>query len=300
MLVKQLVSKEAAEQNVTVNGLAATNTWLSGFLSMMVALSQGSTMVVFRKFDVDAVLAGVEKHKITSMYLAPPMVAAVAKHQGARKYDTSSLRVINFSGCNLSPVLQGLAMKKLGCPVVRYYGLTESLLLVFPGPKTAEKPGTVGKVSINIAMKIVDVETGRAVGPNKEGEICFKSPMTFTGYYNNPEATAATIDKDGWVHTGDAGYYDEDGYFYIVDRYKELMKYKNMHVAPGDIENVLTTHEGVRDAAVVGIEHVEDEEHPVGFVVRQDRHRVTAKKLHDFLKGTKRHHSTNIALNPCS
>ncbi|KAK7794550.1 hypothetical protein R5R35_009670 [Gryllus longicercus] len=283
ILLRQLVTAEDMARDVTA--LATTNTWLSGFLTMMLSVSQGNAMVIFRTpFSVDELMAGIQKHRITTMYLAPPMVAAIAKHPGVERYDTSSLRLVNFSGSNLSPALQAQLMQRIKCPVLRFYALTESLLIVFPGPKSLEKPGTCGKITINVQMKIIDNESGKSLGPNTEGEICVRSPMTTKGYYNNPQQTADTIDKEGWVHTGDVGYYDEDGYLFIVDRYKELMKYKAIHVAPADIENVLTAHEGVEDAAVVGIEHDEDQEHPVGFVVRAKGHDVSAEQLHQFLR----------------
>ncbi|GLH08818.1 Uncharacterized protein GBIM_13984, partial [Gryllus bimaculatus] len=136
-----------------VHALVTTNTWLSGFLTVMVALSAGSPLVVFRRFDVDELLGSVSPHGITNLYLAPAQVAAIAKSRGAERHDVSALRSATFSGAPLSPALQAQAAQTLRCPVVRLYGLTESLLLVFPGPKSREKPGSVGKVSINVQMK---------------------------------------------------------------------------------------------------------------------------------------------------
>ncbi|XP_068083083.1 luciferin 4-monooxygenase isoform X3 [Anabrus simplex] len=132
--------------------------------------------------------------------------------------------------------------------------------------------------------KVVDEDTGRAVGPYVEGELCMKGPTLTKGYYRNPEATAAAIDKDGWLHSGDVAYYDDEGFFYIVDRIKDLIKYRGNHVAPVEIESQLLEHPEVKDCAVVGVKHDLNQERPMAVVIRQPGSKVTEKELVDLVQ----------------
>src|SRR2546425_6462766 len=120
-----------------------------------------------------------------------------------------------------------------------------------PADPTKMKLGSIGPPAPNTECKLVDPVSGAELGPNHEGEVCVRGPQNMKGYLNNPEATERTIDKDGWLHTGDVGYADEDGHFYIVDRVKELIKYKGFQVAPAELEAILLTHPAVADAAVI-------------------------------------------------
>jgi acyl-CoA synthetase (AMP-forming)/AMP-acid ligase II len=139
------------------------------------------------------------------------------------------------------------------------------------------KAGGVGQPVPNTEIKIVNVTTGEACGPNEEGEICVRGPQVMKGYLNRPDATAAMIDADGWLHTGDIGVADDEGCFFIVDRVKELIKYKGMQIAPAEIEAVLLGHPAVADAAVVPLAHEEAGEVPKAFVVLKGE--VTAADL---------------------
>ncbi|KAK7794552.1 hypothetical protein R5R35_009672 [Gryllus longicercus] len=264
--------------------LVLPNFWISGLMASLFNYNGGSPLVLLPKFDVDVALAAVQRYRVTALSLSPPQIAAIAKHPDVEQYDVTSLRMVGYGGAVLSPALRLLAERRLNKTFVQFYGQTESLVSLLPGALSKEKPTSVGTPALNAQAKVIDPETGKAVGPNVEGEICLKNPMLFIGYYKNPQATADMLDEDGWVHTGDVGYFDEDGYFYICDRFKELVKYKGVHIAPAEVESVLAAHEGVEDAAVVGIEHDEDQEHPVGFVVRAKGHDVSAEQLLQLLK----------------
>uniref|UniRef100_T1HAQ2 Uncharacterized protein n=2 Tax=Rhodnius prolixus TaxID=13249 RepID=T1HAQ2_RHOPR len=129
------------------------------------------------------------------------------------------------------------------------------------------KVGATGLLAKGCKCKIENLETGDPLGPGKKGEICVKVPYVMKGYVNNPEATAALFDKDGWVHTGDIGYYDEEGYLFVIDRIKELIKYKSYHISPTELEDILRKHPAVKEAVVVGVPHPTDGDHAVAFVV---------------------------------
>jgi acyl-CoA synthetase (AMP-forming)/AMP-acid ligase II len=160
-------------------------------------------------------------------------------------------------------------MERLGCSIRQGYGMTETSPVTHssPAPPHTVKFGSVGVAAPNTECKIVDLETGETLGSGQRGEVCVRGPQIMKGYLNRPDATAQTIDNEDWLHTGDIGYADEDGHFYIVDRAKELIKYKGFQVAPAELEAVLLTHPCVADAAV--IPHPDDEagEVPKGIVV---------------------------------
>jgi acyl-CoA synthetase (AMP-forming)/AMP-acid ligase II len=142
----------------------------------------------------------------------------------------------------------------------------------------------------NTECRIVDPASGATLGPDADGELWIRGPQVMKGYLNNPTATAATLDTDGWLHTGDIAHFDADGYLYIVDRLKELIKYKGFQVPPAELEALLLTHPDVADAAVVGIPDDEAGELPVGFVVRKSGRDVDAATLMSFIAGQVAHY----------
>src|SRR6266542_7069818 len=150
-----------------------------------------------------------------------------------------------------------------------------------PADPAQVKFGSVGLAAPNTECKIIDLETGESLGPNKEGEVCVRGPQIMMGYLNRPEATAATIDPDRWLHTGDIGYADDDGHFYIVDRAKELIKYKGFQVPPAELEALLLMHPCVADAAVIPYPDDEAGEVPKAFVVL--RGVATADEIMEFV-----------------
>lgn len=143
------------------------------------------------------------------------------------------------------------------------------------------KFGSVGLLMPNLHCKVINPETGEILGPNQNGEICVKGPLVMMGYTKDPEATAKTIDSDGWLYTGDIGHYDDDEYFFIVDRIKELIKYKGFQVPPAELEALLISHPNVDDVAVIGVPDLEAGELPKAFIVR--RGDVTSGEIMEFV-----------------
>ncbi len=236
---------------------------------MNASLYHGATIVTMPRFDMEQFLQLVQQYKISRAHLVPPIVLGLAKHPLVDKYDVSSLKVIVSGAAPLGADLTQACAKRLNCIVKQGYGLTETspVTHVDLDDPSKIKPGSVGRSIPNTEVRIVDNVEGKDLGVNERGEVWLRGPQVMKGYLNNPTATAMTIDADRWLHTGDIGYTDEDGYFYIVDRVKELIKYKGMQVAPAELEAVLLTHPAVADAAVIPIPDEEAGEIPKGFVV---------------------------------
>jgi acyl-CoA synthetase (AMP-forming)/AMP-acid ligase II len=159
--------------------------------------------------------------------------------------------------------------QKLGCPVVQGYGMTEASPVTHLSPTVGapSKPGSIGKVVPNTEVKIVDLVAGAALGARQSGELLIRGPQIMRGYLNRAQDTAEAIDEEGWYHTGDVGYVDDDGWFYVVDRTKELIKYKGLQVAPAELEALLLTHAAVLDVAVIRKADEEAGEVPLAYVV---------------------------------
>jgi acyl-CoA synthetase (AMP-forming)/AMP-acid ligase II len=166
---------------------------------------------------------------------------------------------------------------RLGCLVKQGFGLTETSPVTHVSPDEKNKPGRVGPGLPNTEYKVVDVVTGAAPGTDQEGELCIRGPQVMLGYLHQPEATAQTIDADGWLHTGDVATIDEDGYVAIVDRIKELIKYKGFQVAPAELEALLAAHPAIADVAVIGSPDAEAGEIPKAFVV--PRQEISAEEI---------------------
>jgi acyl-CoA synthetase (AMP-forming)/AMP-acid ligase II len=216
-------------------------------------------------------------------HLVPPIVLLLSKSPVVDGYDLSKLQTIFSGAAPLDEHLTRACMQRLGCEVRQGYGMTETSPVTHSSPADPSqvKFGSVGVPAPNTECKVVDLETGAMLGHHKEGEVCVRGPQIMRGYLNRPEATAATIDSDGWLHTGDIGYADEDGHFFIVDRAKELIKYKGFQVPPAELEALLLTHEAVADAAVIPCHDDEAGEIPKAFVVSKGD--VTAEELMNFV-----------------
>jgi 4-coumarate--CoA ligase len=250
---------------------------------MNATLAAGATVVTMPRFDLEQFLQLHQDHRITRSFVAPPIAVALAKHPVVDSFDLSDLEQI-FSGA--APLSAELALEtgeRLGCEVVQGYGMTELSPVSHLTPKGEYKPGSVGVTAPNTELMIVDPESGKPLGIGEDGEVWVRGPQVMAGYLNNPDATAATIDGDRWLHTGDIGHVDEDGHLYIVDRLKELIKFKGFQVAPAELEALLLTHPEVADAAVVGRPDAEAGEVPVAFVVRKDGATATEDDIRAFV-----------------
>ncbi|MEV6249348.1 AMP-binding protein [Streptomyces sp. NPDC051742] len=245
-----------------------------GLTALMNApLRQGATVVVLPRFELDTFLAAIQKHRINGLYVAPPIVLALAKHPAVADYDLSSLEYIVSAAAPLDAALAEACSARLGLPpVLQAYGMTELSpgTHVVPLDAANPPPGTVGRLLPSTEMRILSLDDpSKDAAPGEEGEVAIRGPQVMKGYLGRPDATAAMIDADGWVHTGDIGRVDADGWLFVVDRVKELIKYKGFQVAPAELEALLLTHDGIADAAVIGVTDAEGTEIPKAFVVRQ-------------------------------
>jgi acyl-CoA synthetase (AMP-forming)/AMP-acid ligase II len=232
-------------------------------------LYTGATIVTMPRFELETFLKTAQDYEVSLAHLVPPIVLALSKHPVVDNYRLPKLRTIFSGAAPLGEELTRACMERLGCSVRQGYGMTETSPVTHssPAPPHVIKFGSVGVPAPNTECKIVDLETGEALGYGQRGEVCVRGPQIMKGYLNKPEATASTIDLDGWLHTGDIGYADEDGHFFIVDRAKELIKYKGLQVAPAELEAVLVTHPCVADAAVIPCPDEEAGEVPKAIVV---------------------------------
>ncbi|WP_416976442.1 4-coumarate--CoA ligase family protein [Streptomyces sp. T028] len=246
-----------------------------GLTALMNApLRRGATVVVLPRFDLETFLAAIQTHRITGLYVAPPIVLALAKHPAVTQYDLSSLQYVISAAAPLDADLAAACSDRLNLPPVgQAYGMTE----LSPGTHVVSldamrdaPAGTVGRLIAGTEMRIVCLDDpAKDLGPGEDGEILIRGPQVMKGYLGRPDATAAMIDPDGWLHTGDIGRVDDDGWLFVVDRVKELIKYKGFQVAPAELEALLLTHPAVADAAVIGEYNDEGNEVPHAFVVRQ-------------------------------
>ncbi|HEX8459697.1 MAG TPA: AMP-binding protein [Pyrinomonadaceae bacterium] len=254
---------------------------------MNVGLYAGATIVFMPRFELEIFLRVLQDYGVTLAHVVPPIMLALAQHASVDNYDLSKLKTLFSGAAPLSEQLARACAERLGTRIRQGYGMTETSPATHLTPAEFDwsKCGSVGHCVANTECKIVDVETGEAVGYGEEGEICMRGPQMMKGYLNRPEATAATIDRDGWLHTGDIGYCDESGHFFIVDRLKELIKYKGMQVAPAELEALLLAHPSVADAAVVPVADEEAGELPKAFVVRKAGGEATAEELMCYVAG---------------
>jgi len=240
---------------------------------MMLGLAGGGTILVMPRFDMVEFLTLVQKHRVTILPLVPPIVLGLVKHPAVGQHDLSSVRLVFSGAAPLGEEMARALGDKLRCPVVQGYGMTEASPVTHLSPTRNEpfKPGSAGKIVPNTEVKIVEVGSGSdaELPVGKEGELWIRGPQIMKGYLNRPEETAGCLDRDGWYHTGDVGYVDADGFFFIVDRTKELIKYKGLQVAPAELEALLLTHPAILDAAVVRRADEEAGEVPKAFVVRK-------------------------------
>ncbi|MFM9706860.1 4-coumarate--CoA ligase family protein [Streptomyces galilaeus] len=246
-----------------------------GLTALMNApLRRGATVVVLPRFDLQTFLAAIQNHRITGLYVAPPIVLALAKHPAVAQYDLSSLRYVISAAAPLDAGLAAACSARLNLPPVgQAYGMTELSpgTHVVPLAAMREAPaGTVGKLIAGTEMRIVSLDDpDKDLGVGETGEILIRGPQIMKGYLGRPDATAAMIDGDGWLHTGDIGRVDDGGWLFVVDRVKELIKYKGFQVAPAELEALLLTHPGIADAAVIGEYNDDGNEVPHAYVVRQ-------------------------------
>ena len=243
-------------------------------------LRVGATVVTMPRFDVEQFLGLVQKHRVTMGYLVPPIVLALARHPAVDDYDLSSLTDVLSGAAPLPESVARACAARNGMSVRQGYGLTETSPVTHFTPRDGEnRIASVGPAAPSTAYRIVDPATGRDVPTGEPGEVRVRGPQVMKGYLHDPEATRAMIDADGWLRTGDVGRADADGYLYVVDRVKELIKYKGQQVAPAELEAVVQAHPAVADAAVIPSPDAEAGEVPKAFVVVRPGAAVTAGEI---------------------
>jgi acyl-CoA synthetase (AMP-forming)/AMP-acid ligase II len=281
-LVANLAQIEASEQMFQDDRVIAVLPFYHVYGQMVIlnkTLYRGATVVTMPRFELEPFLRIMQDYGITLAPLAPPLVLLLAKSPLVDKFDLSRLRQIFSAAAPLGQEVEQACAERLGCVITQAYGMTEASPATHWSPEEPSKikSGSVGLVMPGTECKVVSLETWEAVGPNETGEILIRGPQVMKGYLNQPEATAQTIDSEGWLHSGDIGYGDQDGYFFIVDRLKELIKYKGYQVAPAELEAVLVSHPQVADAAVIPMADPEAGEIPKAYVVLKGE--VTPEEL---------------------
>lgn len=233
------------------------------------ALVEGATIVTVPRFDLEGVLRVIQDHRITVAPIVPPIILAFAKHPLVDQFDLRTLRMLFSGAAPLGAELASACADRLQVTVRQGYGLTETSPVTHSHPVDGDyvNLSSVGPSLANTHCRLVDPLSGNDVAIGEPGELWIRGPQVMKGYFNKPEATAACLDEDGWLHTGDVAVVDARGWFTIVDRVKELIKYKGLQVAPAELEAVLLSHPQISDAAVIPVADDEAGEVPKAFIV---------------------------------
>ncbi|MFD5420528.1 AMP-binding protein [Streptomyces sp. NPDC127069] len=234
-------------------------------------LQRGGTVVLLDGFDAGAVLAAIERERVSHTFLLPPLLYQLMDHPDVDRTDTSSLRLLTYGGCASSPARLAAAVRRFGPVLNQFYGQNEAggISMLSPedhDPRRPELLRTAGKVmeGVEVAVRAPD---GRHLPAGEHGEICVRSPQVMKGYWKQPELTAEVL-RDGWLHTGDIGFVDEEGYLTIVDRLKDMIVVVGGHVYTVELEDVLNSHPQVRQSAVLGVPDANRMERVHAVVVR--------------------------------
>ena len=237
---------------------------------MNMHLACGGVLVTMPRFDLEVFLRICQDHRARRMWIVPPVALALAKHPLVDDYDLSALEQVFSGAAPMGNALSDAVASRFDCAMLQGYGMTELAPVSHITPLSTPRSGASGLAVPNTRCRIVSPETGADLPPGEEGELWIKGPQVMIGYLNNEQATKDTLTADGWLKTGDRAIIDADGYMFVVDRLKELIKYKGFQVAPAELEATLVAHPQIQDAAVIGQHDEEAGEIPVAFVVCQD------------------------------
>jgi acyl-CoA synthetase (AMP-forming)/AMP-acid ligase II len=242
----------------------------------------GARVVTMPRFDLEEFLRTIEEHQVTRVAVVPPIVVALAKSPLVDRYDLTTLVQIGSGAAPLSAEVEAEAARRTGAPVVQGFGLTETSPVTHAMSLDEPRQGSIGVPVPNTEVRVVSPD-GEDLGPGVAGEIWIRGPQVMKGYLNDDSATRATIDDAGWLHTGDVGHVDDDGFWYVTDRLKELIKFKGFQVAPAELEAILLTHPAIADAAVIGVADEDAGEVPKAFVVLVDGSLATQSEIVEFV-----------------
>ncbi|XP_030036697.2 probable 4-coumarate--CoA ligase 1 [Manduca sexta] len=251
-------------------------------------LSLGYHVVTMPKFTPDDYIKCLVEYKPTILFVVPSLLAFLATHPFVKKNHLESVETIMVGAApTTDSMLEKFLLKcektKDEIKLLQGYGMTESspVTLLTPYNYPYGKVGSVGQLVPSTQARVVSLTTGEMLGPHKSGELWLRGPQVMKGYWNNEAATKETVDSEGWLHTGDVAYYDEEHFFYIVDRTKELIKVKGNQVSPTELESIIMELPEVADVAVVGVPHSLAGEVPKAFVVLKPNHKLTEKAVYD-------------------
>ncbi|KAL1564953.1 4-coumarate--CoA ligase [Salvia divinorum] len=250
-------------------------------------LQRGNAVVVMVRYEMTAMLRAIEQYKVTHLFIVPPVVLDLSKKQEkVKEYDVSTLREVLSGAAPLGKEIMEACSNIFPQAVVNQgYGMTETTGVVSLENRRmfSSHPGSVGPLAPSVEAQIVDSDTMKRLSPFQKGEIWIKGPLVMKGYLNNHKATAEIVDEDEWLHTGDVGYFDDEGRLYLVDRVKDLIKYKGYQVAPSELEELLLTHPEIVDAAVIGLDDAEAGEIPIAYVLRSSMSSLTTQQVQQFI-----------------
>ena len=254
-----------------------------------IALAQRTTLVTVARFDLADFLGLIQSERITYVFIAPPIAVALAKHPLVAEFDLSSLRTVFSGAAPLDGIVGGAVAERLNCEVLQGYGMTEMTEMspvshAMPRGRTHIPLNSVGLTVPNRQCRIVDPLTGDdieipTVGVSEPGELLRRGPNVMFGYLGNDEATLVTLDAEGFLHTGDIATVSAEGFVSVVDRLKELIKYKGYQVAPAELEALLLGHPQIADAAVIGVIDANGEEVPKAFLKLQPEATLTGEDV---------------------
>ncbi|CAK9168631.1 unnamed protein product [Ilex paraguariensis] len=257
-----------------------------GFFYSVKSVALSETVVVMERFDLRKMLRAVEEFRVTDVAVAPPVLVAMTKGDVRDGYDLRSLDKVGCGGAPLGKdVIRTFTTKFPGVLLCQGYGLTETTGSAFRavGPEESLRWGSVGRLNANCEAKLVDPDTGVALPPGNQGELWIRGPLVMKGYIGNPKETSETLVGDGWLRTGDLCYIDEEGFLYVVDRLKELIKYKGYQVPPAELEQLLLSHLEIDDAAVIPYPDEEAGEVPMACVVRRPQSSLDEAQVVEFV-----------------